>query len=52
MGFRKTTQFLNEHRTEEGRMPVGRSAVMAAFDRKHPKIDRVEKDVQGGASQA
>ena len=52
MGFRKTTQFLNEHRTEEGRMPVGRSAVMVAFDRIQPKIDRVEKEVQGGASEA
>ena len=45
MGFRRTTQFLNEHRTEEGRMPVGRSAVMAAFDRMEPKLDRVEKEV-------
>ena len=52
MGFRRTTQFLNEHRTEEGRMSVGRSAVMAAFDRMEPKLDRVEKEVQGGASDA
>ena len=33
-------------------MPVGRSAVMAAFDRMEPQIDRVEKEVQGGASDA
>ena len=52
MGFRRTTQFLNEHRTEEGRMPVDRSAVMAAFDRMEPKLDRVQKEVQGGASEA
>ena len=33
-------------------MPVGRSAMMAAFGRMQPKIDRVEKEVQGGASDA
>ena len=48
LGFRQTTIFLNQHRTDEGRQPVGRSAVMAAFDRMNPKIDRVAKVVQGG----
>ena len=42
--------FLNQHRTDEGRLPVGRSAVMAAFDRTKPKIGRLAKVVQGGAS--
>lgn len=52
MTFRQTTIFFNQHRTEEGRMPVGRSAVMACFDRMNPRIDRVEKSVQGGNSEA
>ena len=41
MGFRQITIFLNQHRVEEGRVPVGRSAVMSCFDRMRPKIERV-----------
>ena len=50
MGFRKTTEFLNQHWTVEGSFPVGRSAVMNAFDRMIPKVTRVTKEVQGGVS--
>ena len=46
--FRQSTIFLNQHRTEEGRMPVERSAVMNAFDRMNPRISLVQKQVQGG----
>ena len=49
MGYRKTTEFLNQHRTEEGRLPVGRSVVMNCFDRMNPKVTKVTKEVQGGA---
>ena len=52
MGFRQTTIFLNQHRVDEGRVPVGRSAVMSAFDRMRTKVDRVQKIVQGGISEA
>ena len=48
LGFRRATEFLNEHRVDEGRLPVGRSAMMNAFNRMSPKIDRIQKTVQGG----
>ena len=51
-GFRQTTIFLNQHRTEERRMPVGRSAVMSMFDYMNPKTDLVTTQVQGGSSDA
>ena len=50
LGFRKTTEFLNQHRSDEGRLPVGRSAVMNCFNRMNPRIDLVQKVVQGGDS--
>ena len=51
-GFRQTTIFLNQHRTKEGRMHVGRSAVMNALDRMNSKINLVTTQVQGGSSDA
>ena len=51
-GFRQTTIFLNQHRTEEGRMPVRRNAVMNAVDRMNPRINLVQKQFQGGSSDA
>ena len=50
LGFRRATEFLNEHRVNEGRLPVGRSAVMNAFNRMSPKINRIQKTVQEGIS--
>ena len=47
LGFRRATEFLNEHRVDEGRLPIGRSAVMNAFNRMSPRIDRIQKTVQG-----
>ena len=52
MGFHQTTIFLNQHRTEEGRMHVGRIVVMTCFDRMNPKVDRKPNKVQGGSSEA
>ena len=52
MWFRQTTIFLNQHRVEEGRVPVGQSVVISAFDWMMPKVDRVQKVVQGGRSKA
>jgi hypothetical protein len=52
MGFRQTTAFLNQHRVEEGRIPVSKSAIMSAFDRMRSKIDKIEKTVQRGCSDA
>ena len=51
MGFIQTTVMLNEHHRGQGKHPVGRNAVMSAFDRMNPKIDRVQKVVQGGSSE-
>ena len=51
LGFRRATEFLNEHRVDEGRLPVGRSAVMNTFNRMSPKIDRIQKTLQGLTSE-
>ena len=48
----ENTLFLNQDQIEDKRSPVRRSAVMVAFDRMYPKIDRVEKVVQDGSSEA
>ena len=50
LGFRRVTELLNEYRVDEARLPVERSAVMNAFNRMSPKIDRIQKTVQGGTS--
>ena len=50
LGFRRTAEFWNKHRTDESRMVVVSSAVMNASNRMQPKIDRVQKTVQGESS--
>ena len=47
MGFRNTTVMVNQHRRDEGRGPVGRNAVMNAFDRMNPILTHTEKMCQG-----
>ena len=45
--FRMTTIMVNQHRVEEGRFPVGRNAVMNAFDRMNPILSKIQKRCQG-----
>ena len=47
LGFRNTLIMVNTHRVEEGRQPVGRNAIMNAFDRMNPLIDKIDKVPQG-----
>ena len=47
MGFRNTTVMVNQHRRDEGRGPVGKNAVMNAFDRMDPIPTHTEKMCQG-----
>ena len=47
LGFRMTTIMVNQHRVEEGRFPVGRNAVMNAFDRMNPILSKIQKRCQG-----
>ena len=47
MSFRQMPLFLNQHRMEKGRTVVEKSNVMNCFDRMAPKIDQMEKVVQG-----
>ena len=50
LGFRNTLIMVNTHRIEEGRQPVGKNAIMHAFDRMNPKINKVQKLPQGNKS--
>ena len=47
LGFRNTLIMVNTHRVDEGRQPVGCNAIMNAFDRMNPLIDRIDKMPQG-----
>ena len=42
-----TTLMVNQHRHEEGLIPVGRSCVMNAFYRMRPLVTKVKKMPQG-----
>ena len=37
-------------RVEEGRQPVGRNAIMNAFDRMNPRVDKIQKVSQSSTS--
>ena len=50
LGFRNTLLMVNSHRVEEGLMPVGRNAIMTAFDRMNPRVDKIQKVPQGNSS--
>ena len=45
--FRNTTIVINEYRTDIGKEHVGRSAIMNAFMRMRPLINKVKKDARG-----
>ena len=50
LGFRNTTVMVNSHRVEEGRPPVGRNAVMNAFDRMAPQVSLITTIPQGNVN--
>ena len=47
LGFRNTTIMVNRHRVDEVRVPVGRNAVMNAFDRMDTLINKIQNCVKG-----
>ena len=46
LGFRFTTRMVNQHRMEEGRKIIGRSASTNHFDRMYPVLTKVSKCYQ------
>ena len=46
LGFRNTTIMVNQHRIDEGRVPVGRNTVMNAFNRMDPLVTPIKKCVR------
>ena len=50
LGFRNTLITVNAHRVEESTPPVGRNAMMNAFDRMQPKVELIQKVQQGNTN--
>ena len=50
LGFRNTLVMVNFHRVEEGLIPVGRNAIMTAFDRMNPRVHKIQKVPQSSSS--
>ena len=49
-GFQNTLIMTNSHRVDEGLQPVGRNAIMYAFDCMSSRIDKIQKVPQGSSS--